>query len=226
MFVKDLDGYIKAPTPAIIGSPSWWKEMPKKMNESFSSQLNGTVRSCPAINDAINAGYLLYTPTDIFIKSSKENIEWSTATNPFIDGIPYVEYQINNQINEYRMPVGYGDHSLKINSPYAIKTEKGYSSLITHPMHRGDLPFRIMDGIVDTDNFMASRPYACLIKNDFEGVIPAGTPLIQVIPFKREEYSMEIVDFEKDIAHSKAFAKSLFFSSGYKKLFWSRKKFL
>jgi hypothetical protein len=34
------------------------------------------------------------------------------------------------------------------------------------------------------------------IEKDFKGVIERGTPLVQVIPFKREKYEMEIVDIQ------------------------------
>jgi hypothetical protein len=36
-----------------------------------------------------------------------------------------------------------------------------------------------------------------LIQKDFVGVLKQGTPLVQVIPFLREDWEMEIVDHQQ-----------------------------
>jgi hypothetical protein len=65
-------------------------------------------------------------------------------------------------------------------------------------MHR-DLPFTILPGVVDTDRYTAPVNFPFLINDpNFEGLIPAGTPIAQVIPFKREPWEMSIGK-EKDL---------------------------
>jgi hypothetical protein len=51
-----------------------------------------------------------------------------------------------------------------------------------------------MPGIVDTDTYNAAVnfPFVLNEPNKFEGLIPAGTPIAQVIPFKREFWEMSI----------------------------------
>jgi hypothetical protein len=71
------------------------------------------------------------------------------------------------------------------------QTPPGYSSLITHPLNRHDLPFITLSGLVDTDMTMARGNLPFFLKEGFEGVIPAGTPMFQIIPFKRENWQME-----------------------------------
>lgn len=225
---KDLEGLTKYPQPAILSRPSWWKDIPKKMDRGSDLPKEfgvGTIRSCPAVSDAIGFGYTMFLPTDVYIDNSdEENFEWLFVSNAIKEEFQYIEYQHVDQLKGYDRD-NFSKNLLKINSLFGVKTDPGYSCWFTHPMHRLDLPFRILDAIVDTDKFPANKPYACLIKKNFKGIIPAGTPLVHVIPFKREDFSMEITDFNKVEMDKLAAAKSMFFSSGYKKLFWSRKKF-
>jgi hypothetical protein len=114
----------------------------------------------------------------------------------------------------------------KWNNPWAIKTPPGYSCLITQPFHR-DLPFTILPGIVDTDTYPVPINFPCVLSNiEFEGLIPAGTPLAQIIPFKRDSWISEY-DNRKTIneINTKAkLLKSKFYDS-YKTLFRTPKEF-
>jgi len=92
-------------------------------------------------------------------------------------------------------------------------------------MHRNDLPFYSVSAIVDTDKFPTRDPYAFFIKRGFKGIIHRGTPMLQVIPFKREDWSMSIVEPNgKGYAINQQKMGSVF-SQPYKKLFWQRKKY-
>jgi hypothetical protein len=67
-----------------------------------------------------------------------------------------------------------------------------------------------------------------MVINDiaFQGLIPKGTPIAQVIPFKREGWHMEIGS-DKDVKeHNKIIEKmrTKFFDR-YKSMFWSRKEY-
>jgi hypothetical protein len=60
----------------------------------------------------------------------------------------------------------------------------------------------------------------------FEGLIPKGTPIAQVIPIKRDKWKMEIGSKEDVIQANKvsSLLHTLFFD-GYKIQFWNRKEF-
>jgi hypothetical protein len=58
---------------------------------------------------------------------------------------------------------------------------------MTHPLNRTDLPFYTLSGIVDSDNYMGEGKVPFFIKKDFTGIIPAGTPIVQIIPIKTDE---------------------------------------
>lgn len=84
-----------------------------------------------------------------------------------------------------------------------------------------------MPGIVDTDKY-ASPVNFPFILNDikFTGLIPAGTPIAQVIPFKRDSWRMNFGS-EKEITASIKSDKTLKrkFFDVYRNTFWSSKDF-
>jgi hypothetical protein len=78
-------------------------------------------------------------------------------------------------------------------NPWAIKTPPGYSVLFIQPMHRESV-FTILPGVVDTDQYSAAVnfPFVLNEPTKFTGLIPAGTPMAQVIPFKRDSWEMQL----------------------------------
>jgi hypothetical protein len=77
---------------------------------------------------------------------------------------------------------------------WSVKTPPGYSAIFTHPIHKDPVPFLAIGGLVDTDDFITDGHLSFLIQKDFVGVIKQGTPLVQVIPFLREDWEMETVE--------------------------------
>lgn len=231
----ELCDFIKKPAPAISATPSWWKLGEKHiLNESspFANRENATMRSCPAINDAFNFGYTIFTPIDLFINSKdKDDIFWSASIDskylepqsnieePFISFISGENISLYQRSEEYHKIIG------KMNTFWGIKTDPGYSIWITNPINNTNLPFKILDSVVDSDKLPTVSPYSFLIKNNFEGIIKAGTPFLQVIPFRRENFVSEIT--ERNIQEEKNifFKLNSTFSNSYKKYFWTRKKF-
>lgn len=236
--IPNICDIIPPPRPAVVAAPKWWKQMEKFNYEKESSFPNGfphkdyaTIRSCPSLNDSINFGYVICTPADIFIDASNEDrVEWflpetnfSIMENGSNDFFSFTDKE--NFIN-FKFPEEYHHVILRMNTFYGIKTQAGYSCWITTPVNNATLPFKILDAIVDTDEYPARFPYSFLIKRGFKGVIKAGTPFIQVVPFKREDFVSEIIDFDpQEINRQRQKIDSGFFSS-YKRFFWKRKKFL
>jgi hypothetical protein len=111
-------------------------------------------------------------------------------------------------------------------NPWSIKTPKGHSVLFVQPFHRESI-FTILPGIVDTDTYNSPVNFPFVLNDiNFEGLIPAGTPMAQIIPFKREKWSLEFGN-DEDILESNKHTKrvrSRFFDS-YKNNFWNRKEY-
>jgi hypothetical protein len=213
---------IEQPQPASKFIPDWYKNMKSYVNDDKKPNGNGnttaTIKRCIPVFDAITAGYIITSPADIYvsIKEGRQFFEWSS--------LGLISFHPIEQAPEHpaRKPHAYP----KWNNPWAIKTPKGYSVLFTQPMHRESV-FTILPGIVDTDTYIAPVNFPMVINDpDFEGLIPKGTPIAQVIPFKRENWQMKIGSI-KELKEQNSVTQKLntkFFDK-YKSMFWSRKEY-
>lgn len=185
------------PIPASKMIPEWYKNIDAYYNKEKKPLLNNntsaTVKRCMPVFDSITNGYIIVTHSDIFIsKYIDEN------------GHKQVNYQWSNfdalsshssfQFNGY--PRTENKNALfKFRNIWGIKTPKGYSCLFVPPMHR-DNKLVILPAIVDTDTYHYPVEFTFELANDeVEGMIPAGTPIAQIMPFKRDGWKME---FGKD----------------------------
>ena len=75
--------------------------------------------------------------------------------------------------------------SYKLTNPWKIVTPKGWSCLYITPQHRDDIPIKIISGVVDTDIYPHPVNFPFFINKGFAGTVNIGTPIVQVIPFKR-----------------------------------------
>lgn len=166
---------------------------------------------------------MIVTPCDIFIERDPINKK------------PKIHTSISSTIFTVRDPQGkglmpYPDGCYKTDfiykHPLHLKLPLGYSALITHPLNRHDLPWIVLSAVVDAD-IQPLRPgnMPIFIKENFEGVIPKGTPIFQIIPFKRENWEKEkspklIESFEKHI-----FEVASTIYGWYKNNAWTRKNY-
>jgi hypothetical protein len=98
--------------------------------------------------------------------------------------------------------------------------------LFTHPINRYDLPFITLSGIVDGGFVMNQNgniPF--YVKTDFEGVIPMGTPIAQLIPFRQENWSSKTTQGLTKIGQENVKRAGSVISGWYKKTFWTKKKY-
>jgi hypothetical protein len=182
--IKEID----QPQPASKFIPQWYKEMESYIGGDKKPTGDGTtkatIKRCMPVFDAISAGYIITLPADVYvsIKDGNQFFEWSALG--LVQFHPVEQAPNHPARNRHSYP--------KWINHWSIKTPKGYSTLFVNPMHH-DLPFTILPGIVDTDEYYAPVNFPMVINDpDFEGLIPKGTPIAQVIPFKRESWEMKI----------------------------------
>lgn len=206
------------PKPADKYIPEWYKKTESyiggKKEPSGDGNTTGTIKRCIPVFDAITAGYILCTPADVFVtqKDGVPYYEWSNLG--LVEFHPVVQAPEHPRVNGFPYP--------KWINPWSIKTAPGYSILFVQPFHR-DSVFTILPGIVDTDTYYAEVNFPFVLNDPkFEGLIPAGTPIAQVIPIKRDSWQMSIgqVDYEK----IKIRLSSKMFDR-YKNLFWHKKDY-
>jgi len=210
------------PKPAAKEVPDWYKNTSGYTGSQGKKIINGslpqTIKKCIPVFDAITSGYILYTQVDVQVSQTGGFPYYQFPSQKAISFHPIEQAPLHPARNETAYP--------KWNNPYAIATPPGYSTLFMQPMHRESV-FTILPGVVDTDTYksMVNFPFT-LNDPKWEGIIPAGTPMAQVIPFKRESWKHKIGS-NKDIEERKLIDKKLtitFFDS-YKKYFWFKKEY-
>ena len=120
----------------------------------------------------------------------------------------------------------FGKQLTKFTNPWVIKTPKGWSVQIKNPSNNFSNDIQILEGVVDTDEYYneINFPFVWSGDEDMELIIPQGTPLIHVIPFKRIETELEVgVTDEKlkALTTHKMFTKHI---DRYKSIFWNKRK--
>ena len=75
----------------------------------------------------------------------------------------------------------------KFHNYWTVRTPPGWSCLFVPPLNRPNGVFEIASGVVDTDEYHALIHFPFFaIGSDGLHVLERGTPLVQVIPFRRE----------------------------------------
>ena len=219
------------PTPIKLNIPEWYKKLEH-------TPLNKTVKGCMPFLDSLTTGYVLKMPVDYLIRHNIEhegerktgmlsgtdkrhedyNInfgqeEWHSIKQ--LKGSPHVEKNKN-------LPVH------KILNPWIIKTPPGYSTLFVPPLNNSDDRFSIIPAIVDTDTFENEINFPFIVNGDkypvLESTIEIGTPYVQLIPFKRESWSLKIESINPKENHIKRIFNFKHIIHNYKKLYWHKKK--
>jgi hypothetical protein len=203
---------IPHPIPASRAVPEWWRK------ESTVADQIHTMKKCVPILDSLTAGYVITLPSDVHRAKGIDNFGQRSD-------ISFVSQHYKLQTKAYPLSEEFEDQPYKWINPWKITTPKGYSCLFIHPLNSGDMPFHSFSGVVDTDKHPVPVNFPFVVKKDFEGVILAGTPIIQVIPFKRESWKSKIID-DKEFIEDKSFYKIFNPPYGqYKRNWWSKKEF-
>ena len=151
------------------------------------------------------------------------------------DGNPYilwrsenrkpVTWHDNDQWNGLPNPDGYHNFLYKWHNSFTLTTPEGYSSIFSHPFNRLDLPFYTLSGVVDTDSYNGQVQFPFFLKNNFIGIIEAGTPIAQVNFIKREKWKNEIMPFNEknNFINNEKFLNKI--TRSYKNQFWHKKTY-
>lgn len=215
---------VPMPKPAKMYVPDWYKNI--KPDKKITVMQNGItdnaeIKRCMPFLDSLTSGYIQETWTDIAISRDGMDTNYTYAMNPSIlKHRPKVSLKTCSAYNQIEM-------TWQVH--WAPKLPKGWSVLITHPANRLDLPFVTLTGIVDADSFSSVDPNGAnlpfFLYENFEGIIPAGTPMYQIIPFKREDWTSSAGIYNEDESMKKNSELRKYFFHGYKKLFWNKKNY-
>jgi hypothetical protein len=217
---KNLTKYLEHPKPANLFLPDWWKKEGLYINPDQNSITNSeelTFKSCSPFLDSLISGYMIFTHQDISvsIKNSEVYLNWNVGPDPAM---------VRKDTQGLPIPTGHSDVHFAWNFDFGMLLPKGYSALVTHPLNRYDLPFITLSAIVD-EGVPWGGKFTFWIKKDFEGVIPAGTPIAQILPFKRESWKSELREDLMQYAEDKEHERNRHISGFYKKFIRQGKSF-
>lgn len=177
-------GIIPAPYPAKKNIPDWYKALPPKIgNKGLKTS---TIKRCMPFLDAMMVGYIIPLAADVEVQ-----------TNEDASGVDYkwdfyksmVENHNQEQITTDKCPNPMSPRPpIKFLNYWMIKTPPEYSLLFMPPLNRTETRFACYSGVVDSpyaEQEYVNFPFFFLEPN-FRGIIEAGTPLVQVIPIRKD----------------------------------------
>lgn len=216
---ESLSGNKNAIQPMVKIVPDWYKQT-QRWVEVNGSKWPG-VKHCMPFLDSITTGYAIVLDEDIYIENTEDG--------------PVIRYGIGGRddmissrpgavTDPSPVPPGCHDEHFIWFVNLAVLPPKGYSILYTHPLNRWELPFVSVSAIVD-DYEMPGANASFFLRNDFEGKIPAGTPILQVIPFKRDKWEARYEKklWEKAEENTRPLEDVL--DGFYRKSFWKKKSY-
>jgi hypothetical protein len=219
---------VPTPRPAEEYLPDWYVTASpfftkKPEFDIKTGKPNPTFKMCMPFTDSLSMGYIQETWADIWIEKRNGETYFYFPAGPTIMSERSPHASSNMPTIDGFMPQHYTWHPA-----WMPELPLGYSCIITHPFNRSELPFQTYTGIIDSDTFFTSEQLSnipFILKENFSGLIKKGTPMFQIIPFKRESWESKINKYDKDRQISMTQKVKQFVWGGYKKLHWKRKEF-
>lgn len=211
--------------PAKKAVPEWFKNI--ESNRTMGNCPVGyeglpTIKKCMPVLDMISAGYIVPNAYEQELSTFKDE-EGYEAYNRNISHRSGMDP--NNGHHHEQCPVeidGKKKNYFKIELPWKIETPAGYSCLLIQPYYNFDQGFSMLPSIIDTDTYDANYLNLPGVVLAPEVTIAPGQPLLQVIPFKRDDWEME-VKVNQNMGEDSGL--KFYLHNMYKRMFHSKKKF-
>jgi hypothetical protein len=236
------------PKPAKSFIPEDYKKLPSYICNDMRSE---TVKKCMPFLDALTSGYIIPSMQDYIITLTKTPaVDGSTAKSARdkyianftegrdIDDVAVKSWFGGNEASHspIQLPKNYQDSIRPVGKFYnkwIIKTPPGYSCLFIHPLNHPKSDYEVVAGIVDTDTYNTVIFFPYYIRKEFteqqaQIFLKKGTPMVQVIPFKRETWTSwtgvnnKLLQTTFDKHPIKGFGLLI---DMYKKTFWQKKNY-
>jgi hypothetical protein len=177
-------GIIPEPYKANRNIPDWFKHLPPKLeHKGFKTS---TLKRCMPFMDALCVGYIIPLAADVEFISNEDatgiSYKWNFKKT-------MVQNHIQEQVTTEKSPNPFSPKPpMKFLNYWYIKTPPGYSLLFVPPLNRVENRFTCYSGIVDYPYYQHEYINFPFFFNqpNFSGIIPAGTPLMQVIPIRKD----------------------------------------
>lgn len=231
-FIASPDGIeLPEPEPAYKKIPQWYRDLSKHLYSNDLSVLdpvndrggdgsNVSTKLCLPFQDAMTTGYMYCLEDDLHVEldtNGKPKISWNKEVM-LLDKRPNLDLAIPNNVH----PLHFG-----YKMQWFYETPPGYSLLFTMPINRPDLPFWTPSGLVDADIWGLPAFLPLFFNRNFEGVIPEGTPIAQMIPIKREPWNMVVDRTEETYNKHDLMSENRrsHITAHYRKFAWRKKEY-
>jgi len=219
-----FDGDLCKIEPSKKFVPTWYKNISKYVDDSVlridsKGFTNIGLKGCFPFLDSLNLGYMLTVHCDILVEmvDGVQKLSWTSDTPP-------IQPRPMAIVKDIPSVPGYGNFTQAWYFRHGVLLPKGYSMLITQPLNHFELNTFTTSGVVDADGGMAAGGIPFSVKDNFEGVIKAGTPIMQLIPFKRDNWKLEYSK-EKEPKNVPVWSPRNSLSGWYKQNVWKKKSF-
>lgn len=221
---RDADRFAKMPNGEYWKAPKEICPFPKEGTTDDYGKIP-TWKACPAIMDAFSTGYVFKTPCDlVFFKNAQGIIDVKIEDKRYQDFCTQ-----RPPMPQFEHPQGYYKHHFAWFPEWGLELPDEYSALFMTPMNRFDLPFMNTTGIVDSDKVHLLGSFPFFIADGWEGTIPAGTPYLQVLPFKRENWESQLEFLDRTEIHDRMVSNMNFYRKPdggvYKNKIWSKREY-
>jgi hypothetical protein len=211
-------GVIAEPVPAKSVMPDWFRRLPAIDKGEVHARNNGlTVKRCMPFIDALTTGWIMPIAATVRLEI-KDDGKTVTAGWEFDRELVsnHGPYQVAGSPFGARPP-------MKFNNLWTIRTAPGWSCLFLPPLNRERAVFECFAGVVDTDTYAArvNFPFVATAA-DGTHTIEKGTPLVQVIPFRRADAAIEArvrTETKADADERNRIHRSTLASEGWYRLF-------
>ena len=178
--------------PPVVNStsnpPTWFKRIHRN---------NGSLRTCAGTVDYLSAGVTLPLWTNVYFRPTSDNTGWEFGADDMsppanvniISGFPFESTGKCPMTDVREIETGVYP---KLINPWRIETAPGWSTLFLPLLWEPNKNWSIVPAIVHTD-FYHTANVVLNITTDKEFNIRYGTPMVQLIPFKRSNDYEEIL---------------------------------
>ena len=222
-----LDLKQQFPEPIKLNIPEWYKKLKHNYHDL-------TIKGCMPFLDSLTTGYLLRLPQDFYLDHNyKDGDNYTSTLMPSL--VDNNNCNLNTKdANTIHSPKQFdkspmakkNNHfpAFKIMNPWTIVTPDNYSCLFLPPMNNTDDRFSIIPAIVNTDTYNQPINFPIIVNGDKYPVqqttLKKGTPYVQVIPYKRQSWKMNIE--EQTDLRKEGFDYALTLLNKYKSKFWKK----
>ena len=216
------------PFPASQALPQWWKDSSPYVKDSDNTngkkiivknfRSNASFKKCTPMLDLLSSGYVVPLWADVQVSQSESGpiLSWRVSKDVFE----------NHNGLEVEIPDGYSQTQFKFLNQWVPKLPKGYSALIIACPGYPNAPFRAMQAVIDYDKTTHALFPPMFLKEGVEGIVEKGTPMFQIIPFKRNNWISKfsfledgqfLINMDRDVNAT--------IVNNYVKSFWEKKTY-